>query len=165
MVSMEEEQQQYRIPPKLLFRSFLIVGGSYIVFSIVYGTMLILLANWFFPETHDFLFVQNTDKPLEELLASAPTLGLPINLFWAWLASTALICVPIGWLASKLPPFAKTHHALFVAIIVFVDRIQAAVKCSGDNQWMFLVMILVFPIAILIGAKMHGGQKIPQGEA
>ena len=148
--------EQQHLPPNLLFRSFLIVAGSYFA-SVVFLLLLMgIVSSVFFPETFEFL--SQPDLTAEQLQNNA-NLALPTNLFMALLVGQSLFCVCLGWLVTRFSPYAKFSHAIFVAVVIFISFLQTAVKNSGDLQWMLLTMMCVFPVAVLAGAKLHGGQQ------
>lgn len=147
--------EREHIAPHLLFRSFLIVAGSYL-FSIFFMALLTgLVAMFFFPATFEFV----KSGPTIEQFQNNPDLALPNNLFLIMLAGHSLFCVGLGWLVTRFSPYAKIGHAIFLAVVMFVGFLQEAVAYSGELQRMKLIMMCVFPIAVLIGAKLEGGQQ------
>ena len=49
------EEETYRIPPGVLFKSFVIVGGAYVITAFNLLTLTGLLVINFFPETAELL--------------------------------------------------------------------------------------------------------------
>lgn len=146
-----------RISPNILFQSFLIVAGGYVFSIILLGTLAATFGYFFFPEAMEIWMTPNITK--EQVFAS-PELLLPENLFWVLLISHSLMSVAIGWLITWLSPFAKFHHAIFVSVVVFVGFLQAAVGAPREIQWMFLMMMVAFPVSTLIGAKVFGARSV-----
>lgn len=146
------EQETGRIPPNVLFISFSIIAGSYILSVVLMMLQMATASYLFFPETAEFL--STPDLPPEELAANAE-LAFPQNLFWILLATHSLVCVGLGWLVARFSPLAKFNHTVFLAVILFVSLLQMAVKSPSEIQWMFLVLMVAYPIAIMIGGRLH----------
>lgn len=144
-----------RLPTNLLFRSFLIVAGSYVASVIFLFLTYFITTRVGFPETFEFMSTPNLS--IEQMQTNAE-LVLPSALFWIVLCVHSMFCVGLGWVVTRVAPYAKFNHAIFVAVVIFVSCLQTAVKTSGDIQRMTFGMMCVFPIAILIGAKIHGSR-------
>lgn len=156
------EEETYRIPPGVLFKSFVIVGGAYVITAFNLLTLTGLLVINFFPETAELL--SQKDITPEELFAD-PDTTLPTSLWLMLLVFHSMTCAFVGWLVSRISPFAKFNHAIFVAAIVFVSLLQTALKVPHELRLKLIVMMGVFPIAILIGAKFAGNSSTSTVEA
>lgn len=153
--------EQERIAPNLLFRSFMIVGGSYFASVVILAMLLGTISSLLFPETFEFL--SNPNLTPEQLQNNAD-LALPTNLFLIVLAAHSLFCIGLGWMVTRFSPYAKFGHAIFVAVVLFVSFLQISVGNTGELQRKTLIMMCVFPVAVLIGAKIQGGQPAPPTE-
>jgi len=147
---------QERVPPSVLFHSFMIVAGSYMASLIFLFILFGVVSRFYFPETFELLSDPNLSK--EQIQASADLL-MPQSLFWILLVGQGLFSVFVGWFATRIAPYAKFNHAIFVAVVLFVSFLQMAVKNSGSLQWKLLLMMCVMPIAVLVGAKIQGGRN------
>ncbi len=150
----------HRIPPNLLFVSFLIVSGAYVL------SMTLLLVNYysvaaaFFPETAKHI----QTKQSAEMLLADPELVFPSAMFWIVLAVQAISCFVIGWLVTRLAPLAKFNHAIFVAVILLVTFMQMAIGAPSEMQWKFMLLMAACPICTLLGAQWHGQSPLEKNE-
>lgn len=167
---------QERVPPSVLFQSFMIVAGSYMASLVFLFILFGVVSRFYFPETFEFLSRRSVANNLNDIAKDHPErvvdpnlsqeqiqanaeLIMPSNLFWILLVGQGLFSILVGWFATRIAPYAKFNHAIFVAVILFVSFLQMAVKNSGDLQWKLLVMMCVMPIAVLVGARIQGGHN------
>ena len=69
---------------------------------------------------------------------------------------SSITCLIVGFVISRISPFAKLNHVIFVAVAVFITFLQNTLGSPHEFLWKFIAMMGVFPIAILLGAKISG---------
>ena len=117
---------------------------------ISWAATVAVLASLFFPKCAELL---STPEITHEELFADPEIVLPTTLVLMVLAIHSITCVLVGFVVSRISPLAKFNHVIFLAVAVFVSFIQISLKSPHDLLWKFVAMMGVFPIAILIGAK------------
>ena len=146
-------EENYRLPPNLLFKSFLIVGGGYLFTMLSWIVTYAVLASMFFPKCVELL---NTPDLSREQLFAEPDILMPTSLVLMVLAVHSITCLIVGFVISRISPFAKLNHVIFVAVAVFITFLQNTLGSPHEFLWKFIAMMGVFPIAILLGAKISG---------
>ncbi len=143
------DEQTGRMPPAILMRSFLMVGGGYILSSLAFVGSIWLVSRLFFPAIHELF---NDSERLVQVMATAPEEFYTRSFFWALLLTNVVANAMIGFAAALFAPFAKFPHAVFIAITVFIYFMQQSLTQDPAIQWMFASMMFAFPIAIMFGA-------------
>lgn len=150
-----------RMPPAILFRSFLIVGGGYALSSIAFAGSIWLVSRLFFPEIHGLF---NDQERLVQVMANTPEDFYTRPFFLALLFTNIVANAVVGFVVARFAPFAKLPHAVFVAIAVLIYFLQQSMTQEPSIQWMFALMMVAFPLAILIGARAGVGRPLPEAD-
>ena len=140
-------EDNYRLPPQLLFKSFLIVGGGYLFTMLSWIVTYAILVSLFFPKCAELLSTRG------EQLFAEPEIFLPTSLVLMVLAVHSITCALVGMVVSRISPFAKFNHVIFVAVAVFITFLQNSLNAPHELRLKFIAMLGAFPVAILIGAK------------
>ena len=159
------DQEEYRLPPRTLFISFLLVAGGYLLSVTVLFVLGFSLAYAYSPETIDA--IGSDPAVFEKQLEDDPAKIFPIKLFWPLLGLGALATVGIGFVVTRLAPFAKLAHCVLLAVILFVGFLQQAISTPPSIKWMVLSLMAVLPIATLLGGKLslwYGGTPSSETE-
>lgn len=143
-------EDNYRLPPQLLFKSFLIVGGGYLFTMLSWIVTYAILVSLFFPKCAELLSTRG------EQLFAEPEIFLPTSLVLMVLAVHSITCALVGMVVSRISPFAKFNHVIFVAVVVFIAFLQNSLNAPHELRLKFIAMMGAFPVAILIGAKIFG---------
>ena len=143
-------EDNYRLPPQLLFKSFLIVGGGYLFTMLSWIVTYVILVSLFFPKCAELLSTRG------EQLFAEPEIFLPTSLVLMVLAVHSITCALVGMVVSRISPFAKFNHVIFVAVVVFIAFLQNSLNAPHELRLKFIAMMGAFPVAILIGAKIFG---------
>lgn len=143
---------QEPIPPGMMMRSFLTVASSFVLAFLASVVSMFGIGLAFFPQ---FAEAFNKDpETFQSIMETDPSSAIPPLMFWAIVIVTALACLAVGWYAVKTAPFAHFPHAIFVAILLFIFYLQTAIADPPEKKSMTLIYMIVFPLAILIGAKL-----------
>ncbi len=146
------DQEEYRLPPRTLFISFLLVSGGYVLSVTVLFILAYSLATAFSPETLEA--IGNEPAIFEQQLNNNPAEILPQKLYWPLLVLDALACLGIGFAVARLAPFAKMAHSIFLAIIIFIGFLQLAIGAPAGIQWMLIGLMASTPVATLLGGRL-----------
>ena len=140
-----------RIPPAILFRSFLLVVGTYVGVFALMVVWLSLIAWFFFPDTIGLLTKQLSEQ---EYVAQLKT-AMPAALFWSATAINVPVCFLAGLFVGRFAQFAPLGHGVFAALLVCVSYLQAAVGLPPEMKWM--------PFVGLVGMvrKRYEGEYLP----
>jgi|688.fasta_scaffold149924_4 hypothetical protein len=144
------EQEEYRLPPRVLLGSLTLIVGVYlgVLLSQILWTAL---AAWLlFPETTK---AWTERKLTPEEFAAKLELLMPPTLFWIASALTCLTCFLFGCLLVRAARFAPFGHTAFAAVLVGVSYLQFTFDKPTELKWMALVAMLAFPLAILAGSQ------------
>lgn len=145
---MTDESQ--RLPPGVLLRSFLIVGGGYCLSLLFFLASMIAIAAALFPGSYELLMNEEQRASLgEEAVLQILTPGY----FWVLWAANVLFNLGLGYAAARIAPFARFPHGLFIALVVLISFLQQSMVQPTDAKWMYVLMMGGFSIAILIGAR------------
>lgn len=140
------------IPPNLLFRSFLTVISS--VLMAWFLLMIIMLALGFFVFTDFWEFHLSDPQQQSEMLEQNPEAGVPPTaMLISIVVLTAIAYFGLGYSVFLMAPVANLAHGLIVSVLVFVWLLQAFLSGSDDQKIFDLIYMLVFPIAIFLGAN------------
>ena len=145
-------QNQGPIAPRVMFQSFLVVAVNYATTMILFLASLWLLASLFFPEQLKLL---NDNEELQEVMANSPTDFFTRPFYWSLLVVNILLNFGLGYLVSRLAPFAGLVHAGILAGVLFVTYLQQSREQHPDIQWMFTLMMLVIPAAVVLGGSLY----------
>ena len=145
------DQEEYRLPPRTLFISFLLVSGGYVLSVTVLFILAYSLATVIAP---DSIELAKNAANLEQQLNNNPAKVLPQKLYWPLLVLDALACLGIGFAVARFAPFAKMAHSIFLAIIIFVGFLQSAIGAPAGIQWMLIGLMASTPVATLLGGRL-----------
>ncbi len=160
---MSSDQENFSMPPGMLFRSFLLVAGVYVLVIIVLILAATLLVYGFFPETYDA--VVNLDpEEFKQLLDNNAEKVFPPEFYWPLVVINAAVCFAGGYLIAWKASFAKFPHAVFLGIILFVGYLQQAIGSPSDIQLMFVLFMGSSPVAVLFGASQYLGGRSTESD-
>jgi hypothetical protein len=145
---MSDEQQ--RVPPRLFWRSFLLVVAGYLGCRWTELIVFFSVAKWRWPATYNIYFEKRLTP--DEMLAEAAVV-FPTALVWIAIAGASVAALLAGWWLFRAAPFGSLGHAVFLALILFVDFLQQSMQLPPLFKWMPLIKMAVYPLAVLIGAR------------
>ena len=149
---MSEEDRQPR-PPAVLFRSFLLIAGFYVLNILVMGAATVFLLAFFFPDSFEIL---NADKKaFKTIFETEPERVFPPVLLWILLGISAAVCFVLGYFVARLAPISKFPHSIFFSAILFVQYLQMAIGATDTMQRMFVLFMAVSPVAAILGANWY----------
>lgn len=146
---MSTENQLF--PPAVLFRSFLLVAGAYILSFVVLGVVGMLIVATLFPDSFEIL--NREPEQYQQIFEREPARIFPREMLWMLLGVSAAVCFVFGYLVARLAPIAKFSHSVFFAAILFVHYLQSAINAGETLQTMLILFMGVSPIAALLGAN------------
>lgn len=149
---------QQTVPPTMMLRSFLTVGSGYISQWMLWAIFSVAIGTSFFPAFNAYFELDEAAQV--EAMASDPWNVTPPLMFWMVTAATVLGSIGVGWFVFKTAPFAQFSHAIFVAVLVFINHLQMLISDSPAKKTMTMVYMVAFPIAIIVGARMARGKLI-----
>ena len=149
---MASEPEYDRPPPGILFRSFLLIGGS--LMGLLVATMLtvFVVGKTSFPDAAAH-WEQGTDH-VRSQLENEPESILPTRLCWIAIGAQAVYSFLAGMLVCRFAPFASVAHSAFLAVVVAVFYLQMSM--TRDNHvpdWFVVSLMIVSPIMILLGGQ------------
>ena len=144
-----------QIPPGMMLRSFLTVCSSIILTVIALIASMFIIGLSFFPEFKKAF----DDDTLQTVMENNPEVAIPSLMFWIVVGVTTIACLAVGWYIIKTAPFSQFAHAIFVAILLFLYYLQMASADPPGKKSMTLIYMFVFPLAILIGAKLTNDRE------
>ena len=147
------EHLEYRLPPRTLLLSFLLVGGGYISSAILLYLLGFGLGLLLSPETLE-AFASEPTVFQQQLETNAAEI-LPQKWYWPLLGLQSVACLGIGYTVTRMAPFAKFAHCVFLAMILCVSFLQSAVAAPAPIQWMHIGLMAATPIATLLGGKIY----------
>ncbi len=146
------------VPPGTMLRSFLTVGSGFVMSTMSFTLILFALGFAFFP---DFVEFTKLDKASQEMMmANNPENAISRTMFVCLVGLTFIACIGIGWFVVKTAPFAHFPHAIFLTVLLFINYLQIAIADPPAKKSMTLVYMVLFPIAIMIGANIARGPLI-----
>lgn len=148
---MSTEKQLF--PPSVLFRSFLLVAGAYILNFVVLGAAGALIVAMLFPDSFEIL--NSEPEQYQQIFEAEPERIFPRELLWTLLGVSAAVSFVLGYAVARLAPIGKFSHAVFFAAILFVQYLQFAIGAGAALQTMLILFMGVTPIAALLGANVH----------
>ena len=152
-------QYEQRLPPGMLFRSFMLVGGAYMLcVTALFVSFFVLLVNGH-QEILDLMNEGDQDK-VQAVFEADPEALIPRTVFVRLILINTVITFGLGWAVGRVAKFAKFQHAFFFALIVFVTFLQQAVSAPQAARWMFFMLMAAFGVAALAGGKLGSGPGI-----
>ncbi|MDG1872556.1 MAG: hypothetical protein P8J27_01495 [Mariniblastus sp.] len=142
---------QEPIPPGTMLRSFLTVSSSLVLTVVSSIVATFGLGLTCFPQFKKYY--DAGDEALQAVMSNNPSDAIPPLMFWSAVLLTAVACLAIGYYIIKTAPFSHFAHAIFVAVLLFIYYLQTAIADPPAKKTMTLVYMIVFPMAILIGAQ------------
>ena len=138
------------------------MGSGYVLSFMSFFTILVVLGYAFFPEHIEFL---NLDIQTQEtIMETNPEAAIPPIMFWSMVVLNSIACLAIGWLVIRTAPFAPLPHAVFLAVVMFISYLQLVIEQPQKQKSMTIVIMIAFPVAVLVGAKLAIG-RVPQGDS
>lgn len=157
-MNFDDEPETRMMPPAKLGKSFLLVVACYVLsFVTMWGTF-VALGMVVFPEVYQQL-MDNDPEVIRQTFENDPESIFPRKMYWVWLLANAVVSLSIGWTIARLAPFGKFPHAIFLAVLMFVGGLQQAISAPQSSKWMFVLIMGVFPIAVLFGASLALSSK------
>jgi len=142
---------QEPLPLGMMFRSFLTVTSAFVLAYVGHIALTLGIGINFYPRFAETF--EAGHEALELAIANNPEQLIPQSMFWAVLGLTALVCVAVGLYVVKTAPFSHFNHAVFAAVLLFVFYLQMAIEDPPGKKSMTLFYMVVFPLALLVGAK------------
>jgi len=142
---------QEPFPPGMMFRSFLTVASAFVLTYVGHIALTLGIGINFYPAFAETF--EAGHEALELAIANNPEQLIPPSMFWAILGLTALVCMAVGFYVIKTAPFSHFNHAIFAAVLLFVFYLQVAIEDPPGKKSMTLFYMVVFPLALLVGAK------------
>lgn len=141
------DEEELRLTPNVLFKSFLLIAGSYI------GSLILLfvVANVAFPDSMAII----TGEPAEyqRILEAEPERIFPEQMFWVLLLAGAAIYFGFGALVARLAPLSSFSHVVLFSMILFAQYLQLAIGADSSVRTKLILFMAVAPIAVLLGAR------------
>ena len=139
------------LPPGMMFRSFMLIGGAYIVSFLLVCVAGFVIAKSFFP---DSIAIINGDPAIyNSIMETEPEKVFPPEMLWMLLVVSAFSCAVLGYLVARTAPFGRFSHAVFFAAILFVHYLQLAIGAKPPLQTMLVLFMAASPVAALLGAN------------
>ncbi len=139
--------EEFRIAPNVLFKSFLVVAGAYVA-NIV---LLFAIANVAFPDS--MRIIMGEPEAFSKILAEDPTRVFPPSMFWVLVGSSVVSCFGLGYAVVAFAPTGKFSQAIFFATILFVQYLQLAIGADSALQTKLILLMAVSPVSALLGAN------------
>ena len=144
--------QDGSIPPLLMFRSFLTIASGLVLHNVALYGLLFAIGYAFFPQFAAFLELDSEQQ--QQLVASDIHQVIPRAMYWSVLAATAVASVGIGIFIGWSAPFGRFVHSVFLAVIVGVSYLQAAMGQDQGKKALMMTCLFIFPLAIMIGGHL-----------
>jgi len=148
------------LPPAMMLRSFLTVGSAFVLSVIALIVCTFGIGLNFFPQFAEYF--DAGPEALKAVMDATPEKAIPSLMFWIVVALSALANVLIGFYVIKTAPFSHFGHAAFVAILLFIYYLQMAISDPPGKKSMTLIYMVLFPLALLVGAKWTINRMIRQ---
>ena len=139
------------LPPGMMFRSFLTVGSAFVLVYLGHVAITFGIGLNFFPRFAETF--EAGQEALKQAMANNPEQLIPPTMFWITLGLSALLCLAVGFYVVKFAPFSHFNHAIFVAVLLFIYYLQMVIEDPPGKKSMTLFYMVVFPLAVLVGAK------------
>ena len=145
------ELRSHRVPPRVLFASYVMVGGAYVVVVTSILLSAIPISYFFFRDTFDLW--GSAPEIVKAASIEDPTAVMPTGLFWVIWMIAGMVSYCAGWVVARFAAFAKLGHAVFLAVLLFVTYLQLAISAEPDLRWAPILLAGVCSIATAMGAK------------
>lgn len=146
---MSEEPNQF--PPALLFKSFLLVAGAYMINVVLLGAVAFGVLTVMFPES--LAVINSPPEEFNRVFSESPEKIYPPELLWVMLGVSIVVCFGLGYFVARMAPLAKFPHSIFFAAILFVQYLQLAIGASDSLQRMLVLFMAASPVAAILGAN------------
>ncbi len=135
------------------------MGSGYVLSILSLIAILVVLGYGFFPQYVEF---QGLDAQARDtIMETNPESAIPPMMFWSVVLLNSIACIAIGWMVIRTAPFAPFSHAVFLAVLMFINYLQLVIAQPQKQKSMTIVFMMVFPVAVLIGAKLAIGRRDP----
>jgi hypothetical protein len=141
--------EEPRLAPSLLFHSFLIVAGAYVVHLV----LLFGIAYLVFPDSVALLGAD--PEEYQRIMENEPERIFPRGMFWLLLIAGGIVCSVLGYVVTMLAPLSKFSHALFFAAVLFAAYLQLAIGAEADLRPKLILLMVVTSVAALLGANRY----------
>ncbi len=139
------------LSPPLLMRSFLTIASSSVACLLLYAFVGLALAYLFFPDVWQAMTAGQAEAKADG--------SIPIAMLVPWIVLHGICCVGIGWITSKVAPFAPEKHSLILAIFLFIGWAQKAFTGDPDKLVLNAAFTIVVPLAIAYGARLYSDSQ------
>lgn len=139
------------LPPGMMLRSFLTVASAIVLSVIAMIVCMFGIGLTFFPQFAECF--NAGPEALKAVMETNPEKAIPSLMFWVVVAASVLANMAIGFYVIKTAPFSHFGHAIFVAVLLFIYYLQMAISDPPGKKSMTLIYMVVFPLALLVGAK------------
>lgn len=138
--------------PPLLMRSFLTIASSSVACLLIYALVCMVLSGLFFPNVWDAMFGDqaNADRDF----------AIPLAMLVPWIVLHGICCAGIGWITSKVAPFAPAKHGLILAIFLFIGWAQKVFESGPNRLGMNVAFTIMVPLAIAYGSKLYSDGQL-----
>ncbi|MEM7454551.1 MAG: hypothetical protein AAF456_09405 [Planctomycetota bacterium] len=154
-----DDANQQRLPPGMLFRSFMLVGGGYMLcVAALFLTFFLLLVNGH-QEIIELMNEGDQDK-VQAVFEADPQALIPRTVFVRMLLINTVVTFGIGWVVGRLARFSKFQHVFFFSLLIFITFMQQAINSPQAARWMFYTLMTVLGAAALMGGKLGSGPGI-----
>jgi hypothetical protein len=134
-----------------LLHSFLLVSTGYLAFMAAVVISSLVLARIFFSEA---LSIWNSEPDnFNAILAADPGRVFPQALKLVIVLLVTLAGFAIGYLVARLSRAGHQSHAVFLALILFVQFLQVLINAHEALRSSVLLCMVLAPIATLIGGS------------
>ena len=158
---MQESGPTGPMAPGVMLQSFLVVAANYATAMVLFLISLWGLAAVFFPEQFELL---NDNQQLENVMKNSPTDFFTRPFYWSVLVVNLLINFGLGFFVARMAPFSGLVHSGILAGILFVTFLQQSREQHPDIQWMFTLMMVAIPAAIVLGGSLVKSRNIASDE-
>lgn len=147
----------------MMLRSFLTVASAIVLTVIALITFTFGIGLTCFPQFAECF--EAGPEALAAAMSTNPEKVIPPLMFWSVVSLTALASMAVGFYVVKTAPFSHFAHAGFVAVLLFIYYLQMAISDPAGKKSMTLIYMVVFPLAVLVGAKWTVNRAIKKYES
>lgn len=140
-----------RFPPAVLFRSFFLVAGAYMLNVFLVGVVGFGLMLTAFPDSAEIFDL--APEEFNKVFSENPEKVYPPELLWIMLGVSIVVCFGLGYFVARMAPLAKFPHSVLFAAILFVQYLQLAIGATDSLQRMLVLFMAASPIAAILGAN------------
>ena len=134
-----------------LFRSFVLIAGSYVTYLFVMGASALLISLLFFPDA--YAIMNSEPETFNQVLATEPARVFPTPLLLTMIGLGGLFSFIVGYLLTHLAQVGRFTQTIFLAVILFVQYLQLMIGADESLRWSMFLCMLVSPIAALLGGN------------